>query len=332
MELVQKLAIRQRNEEEIIGRCSICNGNDCHYNISTKNVWHCWNCDSSGRIIVDGSSTIELADIVEEEPPVDLAKVAEIRKLYTSIAKSFNSTLNKASRRYLNDRGFTDETIDKYCLGFCSPDWYEEYSSPVIADSGLLIGDFPALINRVTIPYFYRGEVVDIRGRKLDFMRYGTADPPAYMSLAGGYKYRGANYLYNHDVLDSSDLVIITEGEFKALAGMQHNLPIAATPGITRWLSEWTNQLRNKRVVLAADNELARGRRSPAYFQAKKLSKELPNLRVAVLPRKSTQTKVDVDSLILHDGVSLFKLVVDGAIDVSLYLRQEERKNYGRKH
>jgi DNA primase len=301
----------------------VCGCRDANFNVA-KLVWNCWHCIASGKIIADGSYEIKE---VETRPVLDIPK---IRDLYTNLADKFHNTLTNAVREYLKSRGLTDETIEKFKLGFCSTGFYDEYASSVAEDAGIIYQNFPILANRVVIPYFVNSEVTDLRGRIIEPLFNYKKNTPTYLSLFGTYESRGATFLFNHDIIDQCNRVILTEGEFKALVAIQHGFPVVATPGIMRWTEEWTNLLRNKQVVLAADNEKVSKRRTPAYIQAKTLSKYLPNLKVAILFRDKTENKVDVDSFIINRGVRSFERLIEAAIDVDVYLRLEERKGYGK--
>ena len=105
---------------------------------------------------------------------------------------------------------------------------------------------------------------------------------------------------------------------------IQYGYPIIATPGIFRWCDEWTELLKDKEVILVPDNEVVSKRKSPAYLQAKTLSKCLPNLKVAILTRDKNQKKVDLDTYILTKGVKSFDRIIKGAIDVTTYLEIED--------
>jgi DNA primase len=321
--VIDDLKIRSRRENEVLGVCPVCGCRDANFNLS-KLVWRCWHCPAKGSIVPEEGYEVQEV----EEPKFD---IPEIRKLYSKLAEKYHVSLFPKVIDYLKARGLTEDTINKFKLGFCGTDFHEEYTNKVAEDSGVVYQDYPVLSNRIVIPYTYKDEVVDLRGRILDSIFTYRKDTPTYISLFGGHKSRGADFLFNHDIIEKEKMLIITEGEFKALVATQHGFPVVATPGIFGWNSKWSELFKDKEVILAADNEKISGLRSPAYLMAKMLSREMPHLKVAILYKTAKQDKVDIDSIILNRGVKSFENSIRGAIDVMKWLKSEERKGYGRK-
>lgn len=322
--LVNDLKIRQRNHGEILGCCPVCGCKDANFN-TLKLLWRCWHCFARGNI------TTQDGYVVKEEPEKVL-DIPKIRDLYTSITEKYRENIPPKVLSYLINRGVTQNSIDKFKLGFCSAGFKDEYSNPVAEDAGIVYSNYPTLTNRITIPYLVNGETTDLRGRIIDTVFQYKEGTPTYVSLAGSHTSRGADFLFNHDVLSHSDKVIITEGEFKAIVGCQHGFPIVATPGIFGWQHAWSDLFKNKEVTLAADFDGFYGARSPAYLMAKMLYKEIPQLKVALLSiaKNSTTKKVDVDSLLASGNLHLFELVIKAAMPAEEWLKLEGRK-YGRK-
>lgn len=321
--VVDDLKIRSRRNNEILGVCPACGCRDANFSMD-KLVWRCWHCTAKGLIVPkDGYEVKEI-----EQPKLD---IPSIRKLYTSITEKYHNDLFSDAIDYLKHRGLTKETIDRFKLGFCGDEFYDEYSDKAAEDSGTIYQGYPILYRRVVIPYMYNGEVVDLRGRILDSIFSYKTGTPTYISLAGSHEARGANFLFNHDIISKNNTIIITEGEFKSIIGDQHGFPVVATPGIFGWRSEWTKHLKGKEIILAADNDKISGMRSPAYLMAKVLIKDLPQLKVAILYKPAKQKKADIDSVILHSGVKSFENSIRGAMNALDWFKLEERKGYGKR-
>lgn len=321
MKVVDDLKIRTRKEHEILGVCPVCGCQDANFN-TAKLRWRCWHCPAKGVIIPEEGYE------VREEKELEL-DIPEIRKLYSSLANAYHASLFPNAINYLKERGLTEDTINKFKLGFCGTDFYDEYSRKVAEDSGVIYQNYPILSNRIVIPYTYQGEVVDLRGRTLDSVFSYKNNTPTYVSLSGNHESRGAIFLFNHDIVEKEKTIIITEGEFKALVAIQYGFPVVATPGIFGWSKTWADLFKDKEVILAADNDKISGFRSPAYLMAKMLRKQIPQLRVAVLYKTAKQDKVDIDSLILNNGVQAFDNAIKGAMDADRWMRLQERKGYG---
>jgi len=320
--LVDDLKIRQRREHEILGVCPHCGCDDANFN-TAKLVWRCQHCPARGIIIPEeGYEVIEV-----EEKVLD---VKEVRSLYTSLGNKYYQDRVQSASTYLKSRGLTQQTIDNFKLGFCSTDFYDEYSNPLAEDAGLVYNNYPALTNRITIPYLVCGEVTDLRGRILDTYKYKERTP-TYTSLSGSHVVRGATFLFNHDIIDTSNRIIITEGEFKAIVAHQHGFPIVATPGVFGWQKRWSSLFKGKEVILAADFDRVFGIYSPAYLMTKMLLKEIPQLKVAILRIASytMKGKIDVDSLIANGHLKTFNRAIEGAVDARWWLKREGTK-YGK--
>lgn len=323
IDVVEDLKIRSRRDSEILGVCPVCNCKDANFNIS-KFVWRCWHCSASGRITSEEG--YEFSEPEEVKLDVD-----EIRKIYGNLCDKYHSSLLPKVLEYLKNRGLNEDTIDKFKLGFCGTDFYDEYSNSAAEDSGVIYNNYPILSNRIVIPYIYHESIVNLRGRIVDLLFPYKKNTPTYVSLSGNHKARGANFLFNHNIIENESTIIITEGEFKAILASQYGFPVVATPGIFGWDNSWSPLFKNKEVILAADSDKISGLRSPAYLMAKILSKEIPHLKVAVLFRKSKQAKVDIDSMILSSGIKSFENSIKGAMNINDWLRLEQRKGYGRK-
>ena len=323
--MVEDLTIRQRRSDEILGVCPVCGCDDANFN-TTKLKWRCWHCPAKGNITPEEGYVFQEV----EEKQIDITKV---RELYTSIANQYHDDITDEAVDYLKNRGLTQDTIDKFKLGFCSTRFYSEYDTDISEDSGIVYNNHPALTNRITIPYIVNGETTDIRGRTLSTLTY-KPNTPTYLSLSGNHKMRGATYLFNHDVIDHYDRVIITEGEFKAIVGYQFDFPVVATPGIFGWQKEWSELLTDKEVILAADFDRRYGARAPVYMMAKSLKDEIPQLKIAQLSYASDviDGKIDIDSLLVNGSISRFRLAIRAAVPVNEWLEIAKRRWDGRRH
>jgi DNA primase len=327
IEIANNLSIRERRNH-VLGYCPVCGCADANFFIKDKLTWNCWHCLKSGRII-SNNGHIDYKFEKISEPVFD---IPSLRRIYSILVDEYQKNLNKIVLEYLDKRGITKETIDKFKLGFClGGQKLKIYEDENAKNAGIIREGHVILSDRLVIPYIFNGEITDLRGRIVEPFTHYKENTPKYLSLEGSYAARGANYFFNHDIIDKSDTVIITEGEFKAIVAAQYGFPIVATPGISKWNDEWDELLKNKNVILAADNEFIEGRRSPCYIQAKFLQKHVPHLKVAKIPRNPTNKKSDIDSLILSEGTSIFGWAIEVAQPVEDFLKREGEKRYGRR-
>jgi DNA primase len=324
LNVVNDLIIRQRRDGEYLGRCPVCDCKDANFN-TDKMVYNCWHCSSRGRILSDGKYEIKP---VEEK----IFDIPEIRKIYAGLAEKCRTNIPVEVTNYLtNVRGLTVDTINKFKLGFCSTDFYDEYANKFAGDAGIIYHDYPILSNRVVIPYTYGDEITDLRGRTVNNVFKYRDNTSPYTSLMGSRESRGATYLFNHDIIAKSDSVIITEGEFKAIVAIQFGFPVVATPGIAGWSKKWSPLFKDKEVILAADTDrLTTGTSSPAYIMARTLVSDIPQLKVITFAKNPKQKKVDIDSLIISKGVKSFENAISMALPANEFFAECVRKGHGR--
>jgi len=325
IDVVNDLKIRERRKSEILGHCPVCGCDDANFNIA-KLTWRCWHCPACGRITTEAGYVV----VEEQETKLDIEAV---RQLYTELAEEYHKNLSKVALDYLKSRGITDETIEHFKLGFCSEKYYEQYSNPLAKDCGIVNRDFPALFNRITIPYMVDGSCVDLRGRTVGNGIVYKQNTPTYISLSGNHESRGAVFPFNYDIIKDSKRIILTEGEFKAVVGHQYDFPVIATPGIFGWQSKWKDVFKNKEMILVADFDSVFGFNSPAYMMTNVVSKDIRDLKVGLLYLASngSKEKIDIDSLLINGGAKLFDKIVNGPMLAKDWLEQQVRMGNARR-
>jgi hypothetical protein len=146
---------------------------------------------------------------------------------------------------------------------------------PYAEEAGLLLRDDAGalrthwnLCGRIVIPYLSAGKVCDLRTRRFP--------GKGYTSLPGSYAWRGAMVPLCWDATIASEVVLITEGEFKALAVTAAYrdgalpYPAISHPGLNYFRPEWATALshRGARVaILAYDARATRPHDDDGYEQ-----------------------------------------------------------------
>jgi DNA primase len=238
------------------------------------------------------------------------------------------------ARAYLHQRGLSDETIRAAGLGY-----HPHVSGSQGLGDALYAGNRDAymgaqlggilgkqgralhmLLDAITFPYHHHGTVAMLRSRKLD-----PGEGPKYLAPRGTL-YAGATpCFFLHAVLDQTDQVIVTEGEFKALACYQAwqdhqiTMPAVATPGIGLLRDEMIDALRGKTVYLCYDSE---ARKDPDHLSpgeeytikhGERLTTRGIPVKVIRLPRPAHVAKVDLDSFLLEQGAAALQALIDQA-------------------
>jgi DNA primase len=251
-------------------------------------------------------------------------QIADVQYAYQVIAEACAERLwspaGAYAVQYLLKRGLSKPTIRAAGLGLSDEPtrlFEELWRHDSRAYRGALFGGLRkrqavprgVMIDTIIIPYRFDGRCVLVRGRKL----HPQPDAPKYLSPACPL-YSGAEpRFYLHDVLADTDQVILTEGEFKALAAHQawidgrSPMPCAATAGISCLPNSLIACLRGKTVYLAFDSEDPRpgAKLSPGDAATLKhgarLRKQGINVQVLTLPRPAGVAKMNLDSYLLAE-------------------------------
>lgn len=153
--------------------------------------------------------------------------------------REFTDRLLKSAERlrYLRDkRGLTKKTIERYQLGWDG----QCYTIPVYDAEGLL---------------------VNVR-------RYDPHAKEARNKMRSWAQGTGQRRIYGHETLEEFETVVLTEGEWDRLIGLQYGLPaVTQTGGATSWDNSWNSFFEGKVVFICYDCDDT-GRRGARKVQA----------------------------------------------------------------
>jgi hypothetical protein len=124
--------------------------------------------------------------------------------------------------------GITPDTANRFRLGYCNtcPTYHESDS--------------------ITIPYYWRGKLVNLRHRLMQ-----PADGGKYRPEMAGLQ----SAIFNAERLDQPlEWLVLVEGEFKAAVLEQYGFPAVGIPGATNFKEKWVRLFRQvERVYVALD-------------------------------------------------------------------------------
>jgi DNA primase len=159
---------------------------------------------------------------------------------------------------------------------------------------------------RILYPFLRNGQVVQIVGRKID----GFCTPNKYTKskhcpLMG--------QIFNHDILEHSPSVLITEGVTDCIkaneAGIPSISPVAKDiTNIT--VIELAKKLKEKHVAICFDNDRNGSGQKGARLTQRKLEKHGIECTVITLPRRPKMKKIDVCEFINTNGDFAFRNIV----------------------
>ncbi len=301
---------RSKKKGKII--CPSCGGNDLGV-VPENRFAHCWECGTNYRIGDDDGKYRR-----EYDTGVEFDRQA-IRELYGSATDYYHSCIGADQLDYLRSRGIDERSIELFKIGFCPNSSAPMYTTKTARESGLADSrGTPWLAGRIVFPYIAEGAVTDLRGRSMQ-----PHDDMKYKSLYHGSRARGAVYPFNYDEAlkraMASKVLILTEGEIKAVVADQHGFAIMALPGMLSYRPGLVLQAGVKLVVIY-DNSSRKEDRLRVDKALRDLYRRVPFFSVVTLPMLD-QDKMDVDSYILSDrgGANRLKYMVDNAIEYKRY-------------
>ena len=358
-----------RGSQEYAGACPFCGGDERRsdrfhvwlHPAGRERYW-CRRCDRKGRTAeLVGQPSWQHCPQQRELQPVyqgpspQLAHVQFYHQLYEVVASWAETNLyqpwNPDPLAYLHQRGFSTETIRCARLGFALRDplslvdhlaQHAALLLPYAEEAGVLVRDDAGVLRthwnlcgRIVIPYLSHGNIVDLRTRR--FPGRG------YTSLPGSYSARGATVPFCWDATESSEIMLVTEGELKALAVMAayrvqtFPYPAISHPGLNYFRSDWAAAMVRhgvRVVILAYDARASRPRDqhgnqqlAPEEYWAVRHGLTLAHAGLQVLvfclPVPDCAPKEDLDGFLLrHNPPTLLHLVHATAVPLHAYLAQ----------
>jgi len=257
--------------------------------IPDKGFFHCFGCGKSGSLFdfvmamehlsfpesVQYLAELSGVELVEETPQErrKRTEVDTLQDLYEKLAASFHYILtqNEAGTEavsYLEKRGFTEQSIETFSLGFApdDPNWLyrflssKHYSDQILAKSGLFARNNPTYLlfrNRLMFPIKnWKGQVVAFGGRDLS----GNSQAK-YINTPETVLYRKREIVYGmYESLASvkkEASCFLCEGYFDVLALHQAGLTTAMAPLGTAFTTDQGKLLRRyaERVALVFDTD-----------------------------------------------------------------------------
>lgn len=334
--------------------------------------WHCFGCNKGGDLFnfvmdfegLDFRTALEeLARRagVELQPRTPEQVEAEneserLRNLLEAAAAYYHTLLLTApqaahARAYVERRGFTQETLSTFQLGYSLNDWDalrsylfgKGFSVEEQVKTGMLVvreggGTFDRFRNRLMIPiHDRRGRVIAFGGRVLN-----PEDQPKYMNSPQTTLFDKSNVLFGYHLANQAireaDAAIIVEGYMDVMIPHQAGYKNVVAPMGTALTEGHLQQLQRltKRFILALDPDAAGihgtlqgletarqtlDREWEAIFDPRGLvgveGRLKADIRVVVLPEGR-----DPDEVILEDPARWEKLITESQPIVRFFFEQ----------
>ena len=302
-----------QNGDEWRGKCPLHKGdNPTSFVVYPDNHYYCYACGRSGNIIdyVAERDNITYRSAIEElakEIGINLAdsKTFQLeQKKIERVENVIQRTHEKVDsmREYLHNRGFTDETIDKFQLG---------------ENQGTLF-----------IPIY------DANGTPIGYTMRRFNSKPKYINPETNEIYEKGKVLFNlHNAKRiKSDKLYLVEGNLDAISGDQMGLPTVAYCGAIptdEQIALIKNTFREGKTIIFCPGNDDTGRR--IVTRARNRFRRLPGFEVRVLVMPDDCK--DMNDLLVAgvDPLSLETIDIDKFIlmsDIKNYETREQQYNY----
>jgi len=308
-----------------------------------KQFFHCFGCGAHGDVIgftmrADHLSFPEAIEKLAGEAGLDVPRMGPAEREKAERAKTLGDAVEaacvwyqeklrapegRAALAYLHDRGLTDETIERFRLGYAPEGWrnlaaalkLRGYDEAMLLEAGLIAKPedrpepFDFFRNRVMFPITdRRGRVIAFGGRVMDDSK------PKYLNSRDTPLFHKRGNLYALDkarlgVGERKAKALVAEGYMDVIALHQAGFVGAVAPLGTALTEEQMEALWriHPEPVVCLDGDAA-GQRAAlkAAETALPLLKPGRALRFAVLPAED-----DPDSLIKRDGAAAFERLLE---------------------
>ena len=292
LDIISEVVQLQRRGTSYFGLCPFHDDKKPSFSVApAKGIYRCFSCGVGGNAITfvmeyDKITFVEALKKLAErynipiswEGEMDEGKASEISQLYelhdqarTLFKNNLFSAEGKNALQYLHNRGFTDDIIKKFAIGYASDNWdhflkhinRKVYHNDLLELSGLFIqrkdnsGYFDRFRNRIMFPIKnISGRTIAFGGRALD-----PDDNAKYMNSPETKIYSKSDILFGFDIskdfIRKKEYAILVEGYTDFLrifiSGFENVVAgsgTALTEGHSKALKRFT-----KKVMLCYDGD-----------------------------------------------------------------------------
>lgn len=311
-----------------------------------RGTYHCFGCNVGGDIFsfveaIEGLDFKGALKVLAERAGVELVyerggkeKKDERERLFELLEAAtifYTSRLSDAAKKYLKERGLTDETIRTFRLGLAGDSWSEasehlrtkKFSDKEILDAGLAKKNERGSLtdkfrNRIIFPISdSAGRIVGFSGRI--FGEAASPDAPKYLNSPETPLFHKSRVLYGFDrakvAIRKLNCAVLVEGQMDLLASHQVGWANTVAVSGTAFTPEHAALVKRmtENIVLALDADEA-GIKAAGRAARTALQGGL-NVKVAQLP-----TGLDPADLIVKSGADEWKKAIRESKDIIAFL------------
>ncbi|MFH1152214.1 MAG: DNA primase [Pseudomonadota bacterium] len=361
VDVISESVMLKKSGRNYLGLCPFHSEKTPSFSVSPhKQIFHCFGCSTGGNVIsylmkyqgvsfpeavrllaVKYGVHIETREAVNPEVQRKLKIREGLVRLNKAVMDYYAATLKQGktaanARQYLTRRKITQDTIDRFSLGYAPDAWdsvvglfRKMRTGKSLAElSGLVLpkkqgGYYDRFRNRIMFPIFDANmQVTGFGGRVMD------DSVPKYLNSPETPVYSKGRILYGLHLAKQycrqQDTVYIVEGYFDFLTLFQNGITNVVASLGTALTSDHVRILKGhvSRAVLVFDSDAAgvnAARRSIDIFLAESL-----DVRILVLPQG-----YDPDSFVMEHGPESFIAEAKNAMSIIDFLVQTAEKKYG---
>ncbi|MFZ2631222.1 MAG: DNA primase [Desulfosalsimonadaceae bacterium] len=338
-DIISERVVLKKAGKDLVGLCPFHSEKTPSFTVSpVKQIFHCFGCGAGGDVFSflmkhDGIGFSDAVSSLARRYGIDLPTgdmtpfqkkaISERQQLFDLnkrvmaffISRLADRDQGEKARAYLEKRGFTQEIIKQFGLGFAPNEWdalvrfFQKNQVPqsIAEKTGLIIpgknqGFYDRFRNRVMFPIFdVTHQIIGFGGRVLDDSKPKYLNSPETLIYSKSHSLFGAQAAKNK--ARETGCVYIVEGYFDLLAMHQHGITNTVASLGTALTAEHVRLLRRgfaQKAFLLFDSDeagLKAAHRSVSLFM-----NEAMNAAVMVLPKG-----YDPDSYMFEFGREAFE-------------------------
>ena len=337
------------------GCCPFHNEKTPSFSVSEdKGFYHCFGCGEHGDIIsfvmksenIDFKTAIsELADMAGIKMPEIKHKTPEQKqaeenyiKITESAAKIYQDLLytdtGKIALDYIKKRGFSDDMIKKYRLGYAPKNniissKFSNINNDKLISTGLVrsgnYGLYDFFRDKLMFPIFNaHNQIVAFSGRSLD------GSEPKYINTSDTELFHKRQTIFGfnfaHDAIHRQNRSIVVEGQIDAIQMQNHGFPETVAPLGTALTEDHIAILckSNRNITFCFDGDNA-GQKAAmrACILILPFLRDNSDIRFAFVSGGK-----DPDEILKNHGESAMKQIIDNAVPLVDFLWDSVNKNY----
>ena len=329
------------------GCCPFHHENTPSFSVATdKGFFYCFGCQSGGNVFnflmkIENISFFDSVKMLatrmnipipqQEKTEQELIRERETNKLYRTneMARDFfyacltKTTYGIQAKKYLKNRGITNEIIESFKIGFAPPAWDKlgqaflerGVEQNTLLKAGLAVernsgdGVYDRFRNRIMFP------ICDVRGRVAGFGgRVVDDSQPKYLNSPETPVFNKRNILFGfdtaHKYIKDCGQAIVVEGYMDVVTAHAYGIKnVVASLGTAFSPAQAKLLLRNAEEIIFAYDSDAAGQN--ATLRALSILRNMgANIRVVLIPDSK-----DPDEFIRKHGAEAFKVLVKDAVD-----------------